>query len=52
MSTLASEKIQSYLLTHYPLKYVAISGNMCSDKKVSAINGIFRPSGKSVITDI
>ena len=52
MSTLASEKIQSYLLTHYPsLKYVAISGNMCSDKKVSAINGILG-RGKSVITDI
>lgn len=52
MTTLASEKIQSYLLAHYPcLQYVAISGNVCSDKKVSAINAILG-RGKSVIVDV
>lgn len=52
MTTLASEKIQSYLLKHYPsLSYVAISGNMCTDKKVSAINPILG-RGKSVIVDL
>lgn len=52
MVTLASEKIQQWILEHHPeLSYVAISGNMCTDKKVSAINGILG-RGKSVIAEL
>jgi len=52
MVTLASEHIQRWILEHYPaLAYVAISGNMCTDKKVSAINGILG-RGKSVIAEL
>lgn len=52
MVTLASEHIQNYILEHHPeLHYVAISGNMCTDKKVSAINGILG-RGKSVIAEL
>lgn len=52
MVTLASEHIQRYILEKYPeLAYVAISGNMCTDKKVSAINGILG-RGKSVIAEL
>ncbi len=52
MVTLASEHIQRWILEHHPeLSYVAISGNMCTDKKVSAINGILG-RGKSVIAEL
>ncbi|MES2204619.1 MAG: hypothetical protein V4496_05285 [Pseudomonadota bacterium] len=52
MVTLASEHIQSWILEqHSELKYVAISGNLCTDKKVSAINGILG-RGKSVIAEL
>lgn len=52
MVTLASEHIQRWILEQHPeLKYVAISGNMCTDKKVSAINGILG-RGKSVIAEL
>lgn len=52
MVTLASEHLQRWILQHYPeLTYVAISGNMCTDKKVSAINGILG-RGKSVIAEL
>jgi hydroxymethylglutaryl-CoA reductase (NADPH) len=52
MVTLASEHIQRWILEHHPeLSYVAISGNMCTDKKVSAINGILG-RGKAVIAEL
>lgn len=52
MVTLASEKIQQFILKQHPsLIYVAISGNLCTDKKVSAINGILG-RGKSVIAEL
>lgn len=41
MTTKASQAILDYLLKKYKgLKYVSISGNYCTDKKVSAVNGI------------
>ena len=41
MVTAASERIQTWILAEYPnLIYVSISGNYCTDKKVSAVNGI------------
>lgn len=52
MVTLAAEHIQQWILDQRPeLSYVAISGNMCTDKKVSAINGILG-RGKSVIAEL
>lgn len=52
MVTLASEHIQRWILEQHPgLSYVAISGNLCTDKKVSAINGILG-RGKSVIAEL
>lgn len=52
MSTLASERLVDWLLIRYPeLNYVSISGNYCSDKKVSAVNGILG-RGKYVVTEV
>jgi len=52
MTTLASEHIQRWVLAQFPeLRYVAVSGNMCTDKKVSAINNVCG-RGKSVIAEI
>lgn len=52
MVTKASDAILSWLAEQYPeLEYVSVSGNYCTDKKVSAVNGILG-RGKSVIADI
>ncbi|HEX4044812.1 MAG TPA: hydroxymethylglutaryl-CoA reductase [Gammaproteobacteria bacterium] len=52
MVTLACDQIIGWLLNHYPtLRYVSISGNYCSDKKVSAVNGILG-RGKHVIAEV
>lgn len=52
MVTLASEYIQQWILENFSeVRYVAISGNMCTDKKVSAINGILG-RGKSVVSEL
>lgn len=41
MVTLASERLMSYLMEQMPqLGYGSISGNYCTDKKPSAVNGI------------
>src|SRR3990167_8303813 len=41
MVTLASDNMLEWILQHYPkLRYVSVSGNFCSDKKTSAVNGI------------
>lgn len=41
MATKAANELQHYLLEQYPdLSYGSISGNLCTDKKSSAINGI------------
>lgn len=51
MATLAAEHILNWLLQQYPeLSYVSISGNVCTDKKTSAINGILG-RGKYVIAE-
>lgn len=52
MLTKAADAVISWLLKNYPiLKYVSISGNVCVDKKVSAINGLLG-RGKYVIADM
>lgn len=52
MVTLASEKMLDWILDQYSqLRYVSISGNFCSDKKVSAVNGILG-RGKNVVAEI
>jgi hydroxymethylglutaryl-CoA reductase (NADPH) len=52
MTTLAADAVQQWLLNHYiDLQYVSISGNYCTDKKVSAVNGILG-RGKRVIADV
>lgn len=52
MVTLASEKMLAWILQRYPkLRYVSISGNFCSDKKVSAVNGILG-RGKNVVAEV
>lgn len=52
MATLASDKILDWILKTYPkLRYVSISGNFCSDKKTSAVNGILG-RGKNVIAEV
>lgn len=52
MVTLASDKLLHFILQHYrQLRYVSISGNVCADKKVSAVNGIWG-RGKNVIAEV
>ena len=52
MCTLAAEAIMNYLLERFPsLSYESISGNYCTDKKVSAVNGILG-RGKYIIAEI
>ncbi len=52
MVTLASDRMLDWILKTYPqLRYVSISGNFCSDKKVSAVNGILG-RGKNVVAEV
>lgn len=52
MTTLASEQIQNWILKNFAeLSYVAVSGNFCIDKKVSAVNALLG-RGKSVIAEM
>ena len=52
MLTKAADAVINWILKKYPqLRYVSISGNICVDKKVSAINGILG-RGKYVIADM
>ncbi|WPY01349.1 Hydroxymethylglutaryl-CoA reductase [Candidatus Trichorickettsia mobilis] len=52
MTTKASDALLEWILKHYSqLQYVSISGNFCTDKKVSAVNGILG-RGKYVIAEI
>jgi len=51
MVTNAADKLIPWLLEQYPaLSYVSISANYCSDKKVSAVNGILG-RGKNVVCE-
>lgn len=52
MVTKAADAVMEWLLTTYPkLEYVSISGNFCTDKKASAVNGILG-RGKYVVAEI
>ncbi|HEY0186861.1 MAG TPA: hydroxymethylglutaryl-CoA reductase [Cellulomonas sp.] len=52
MVTHASERLMDHVLTRVPgLRYGSISGNYCSDKKATAVNGILG-RGKNVVTEI
>lgn len=52
MVTLAADRLLEWLIAKNPLlRYVSISGNFCSDKKVSAVNGILG-RGKYVIAEV
>ena len=52
MTTFASDKIAEAILTLYPeLNYISVSGNFCTDKKVSAVNSLLG-RGKHVIAEI
>ena len=52
MVTLASDRMLDWILArHKHLRYVSISGNYCSDKKVSAVNGILG-RGKNIVAEV
>ena len=52
MTTFASDKIAEAILALYPtLQYVSVSGNFCTDKKVSSVNSILG-RGKHVIAEM
>ena len=52
MCTQAAEALMNYILEKHPtLKYGSISGNYCSDKKATAVNGILG-RGKYVVAEI
>lgn len=52
MVTVAAEALQNSILKEYSeLQYVSISGNYCSDKKNSAVNGILG-RGKYMVAEI
>lgn len=51
MVTKAADALLDHLMAIFPeLRYVSISGNLCTDKKVSAINGILM-RGKYVVAE-
>ncbi|MFE6894358.1 hydroxymethylglutaryl-CoA reductase [Streptomyces sp. NPDC057694] len=52
MATLASDALLGHLLQTVPgISYGSISGNYCTDKKATAINGILG-RGKNVVTEL
>ena len=52
MVTAAAENLLNWVLSEYPtLRYISISGNFCTDKKPSAVNGILG-RGKYVVAEI
>lgn len=52
MVTLAAESLMAQILGWHPeLEYGSISGNYCSDKKATAVNGILG-RGRNVVADI
>ena len=52
MVTRAADALIQAILCQYPeLKYVSVSGNYCTDKKASAVNGILG-RGKNVVTEL
>ncbi len=52
MVTGAADALLGWILTEYPhLEYASISGNFCTDKKVSAVNGL-HGRGKYVVAEM
>lgn len=52
MVTKASDALMQWMLQQYPhLNHVSVSGNFCTDKKVSAVNGILG-RGKNVVVEM
>ncbi|MFC6012117.1 hydroxymethylglutaryl-CoA reductase [Nocardia lasii] len=52
MATLASDHLMDHILSTVPgVRYGSISGNYCTDKKATAVNGILG-RGKNVITEL
>ena len=52
MVTLAADNLMDHILRVVPgLRYESISGNYCSDKKATAVNGILG-RGKNVVTEL
>ncbi len=52
MVTKGADALLNWLLSEYPeLKHVSVSGNYCTDKKVSAVNGILG-RGKYVVAEL
>lgn len=52
MVTKAAEAVQNWVLSQYPqLEYASISGNFCTDKKASAVNGLLG-RGKYVVAEV
>ena len=52
MVTKAAEALMNWLLEKFSaLEYVSVSGNYCTDKKVSAVNGILG-RGRSVVAEM
>jgi hydroxymethylglutaryl-CoA reductase (NADPH) len=52
MCTQAAEALMEYILARQPaLKYESLSGNYCSDKKATAVNGILG-RGKYVVAEL
>ncbi len=51
MVTKAADRVLAWIAREFPaLRYVSVSGNYCTDKKVSAVNGILG-RGRSVVAD-
>jgi hydroxymethylglutaryl-CoA reductase (NADPH) len=52
MVTLAADRLMQWVLSEYAdLRYVSISGNLCTDKKASAVNGLLG-RGKNVVAEV
>ncbi|WP_051046437.1 hydroxymethylglutaryl-CoA reductase [Nocardia asiatica] len=52
MATLAADHLMNHIVATIPgLRYVSVSGNYCTDKKATAVNGILG-RGKNVVTEI
>ncbi|WP_433561910.1 hydroxymethylglutaryl-CoA reductase [Nocardia sp. CA-151230] len=52
MATLAADALLAYMVREFPgVRYESVSGNFCTDKKASAVNGILG-RGKNVVTEL
>ena len=52
MATRAAQQVLDWMTAEFPaLRPVSVSGNYCTDKKVSAVNGILG-RGRSVVADV